>query len=642
MAVESKNIYITAIVLGDRYREFYPRFTLPEITRYEYFETTIAGKSVSFTLTNDWFIGAAFIDRNGQRLGSAALMTKESIFDMVLSDTYVNVPLPPARGVESYDFYGSVYTAQDYFGKATRTITVEVRSGNDIFSGSDSDNLTLRDAMKDAKGCLSEGLAKIASIRGGYLSGINAASDINDAVSKGEALSLKKFGLAVAEEVGDAEIPISLRKLPGMPAETVLEQAAVGGKVTAGMLKAVQASLDMCALMHAASKDFEQSGGFGVNTGAAAVKVSAGIATGLVGAVITQGTLYVIAGVGAAVVGAPIAVPALVGIAVGVGVQVALNESGLTAIVEDTFVNVFSQDNGGKRFAAAADELVAMPEDGSVPFDAFTSVKPAWVVDLDQNTLTFPGGADTAAAAKSTYDQALHYFVRHEDVITIVGTGSHEPGRMATLEGTLGPNDIRGANVAEFITANVGDDRVRGGGGNDVIYGDMGKDVIAGGGGADRLHGGFDNDTVTGDKGNDYIVGGTGNDLLRGGVGSDTLVGDMGADILFGGAGRDKFVFNRVADSTADYSSRDSIFDFSRSDRDVIDLSMIDANQNKKGNQAFEFLGAKSFTEHAGELRLSVIEGNRTIFADVDGDGSADIAITLGGFATIRSSDFLL
>lgn len=44
-------------------------------------------------------------------------------------------------------------------------------------------------------------------------------------------------------------------------------------------------------------------------------------------------------------------------------------------------------------------------------------------------------------------------------------------------------------------------------------------------------------------------------------------------------------------------SRRDQILDFSRGQRDQIDVSAIDANENRRGNQTFEYIGSSDWSE---------------------------------------------
>ncbi len=67
--------------------------------------------------------------------------------------------------------------------------------------------------------------------------------------------------------------------------------------------------------------------------------------------------------------------------------------------------------------------------------------------------------------------------------------------------------------------------------GRDELRGSVGPDVIASLGGRDRVIGG---------RGNDRICAGPGRDVINGGPGRDTLVGGRGADRIRGGQGRDR------------------------------------------------------------------------------------------------------
>jgi pectate lyase len=173
----------------------------------------------------------------------------------------------------------------------------------------------------------------------------------------------------------------------------------------------------------------------------------------------------------------------------------------------------------------------------------------------------------------------------------------------------------------------------------DVLNGGAEDDALNGLGGHDTLNGAAGNDTLLGGTNNDLLSGGAGNDRMEGGTGNDQLNGGEGTDTLTGGTGRDHFVFASVADSTVG-SGRDVITDFAA--RDQIDLSGIDAQSGKGGDQDFTFLGSEDFTGEAGELHViadgdfSVVEG------DVNGDGSADFQIALAGHPSLSASDFIL
>lgn len=152
---------------------------------------------------------------------------------------------------------------------------------------------------------------------------------------------------------------------------------------------------------------------------------------------------------------------------------------------------------------------------------------------------------------------------------------------------------------------------------------------------------------VFGDYHANVLHGGAGNDALLGGSGNDTLYGDGGADGLYGEGGADIFAFTITADSL-DYAMRsdgaklkpDVISDFT-SGVDKIDLSAIDAVAGTGANDAFTFIGANAFTHHAGELRCELHNGVAQIYADVDGDGVADLHI-LANTPVILAADFVL
>jgi Ca2+-binding RTX toxin-like protein len=135
----------------------------------------------------------------------------------------------------------------------------------------------------------------------------------------------------------------------------------------------------------------------------------------------------------------------------------------------------------------------------------------------------------------------------------------------------------------------------------------------------DRLFGDNDFNLLSGLKGTDEIDGGGGDDLLVGGKGGDVLTGGFGGDV---------FDFNKVSESRAGrVGAADAIADFEGPD--VIDLQEIDADTGSGGNQAFRFIGPDAFSGTAGELRFEVSGILTQVLGDVDGNGKADLEITL-------------
>ena len=219
---------------------------------------------------------------------------------------------------------------------------------------------------------------------------------------------------------------------------------------------------------------------------------------------------------------------------------------------------------------------------------------------------------------------------------------------------------------------------------NNTLIGNKANNVLDGGKGADKLMGGLGNDTYyvdnKGDKvteeanaGTDtvissisYVLGanlenltlsgkaainGSGNGLnnsllgnasansLNGLAGSDLIFGGLGKDKLKGGAGKDTFDFNTSLE-IGKGASRDAILDFIHSEGDKIDLSGIDANSSKAGNQMFSFIGSKAFGGKAGELHFI----NGILSGDTDGKNGADfeLSIKLVGDTTLVNADFVL
>ncbi len=112
-------------------------------------------------------------------------------------------------------------------------------------------------------------------------------------------------------------------------------------------------------------------------------------------------------------------------------------------------------------------------------------------------------------------------------------------GRVATIVGTDGDDDIVGTN---------GDDVIVGLGGNDYIRGLRGDDIICGGDGNDELHGNRENDWIDGGNGDDLVFAGPDQDIVIGRDGNDELRGGDGEDEIWGGRGRDEIHGSRDAD----------------------------------------------------------------------------------------------
>lgn len=154
-------------------------------------------------------------------------------------------------------------------------------------------------------------------------------------------------------------------------------------------------------------------------------------------------------------------------------------------------------------------------------------------------------------------------------------------------------------------------------------------------------------ENAIGGGGDDILIGNDSGNLLRGGGGNDALTGGFGNDRMEAGAGADIFVFTSAGHSSG-YMIRsdgkkflpDVLPDFA-SGTDRIDLSAIDADTGTAANDAFTFIGTGAFTHQAGQLRYDLVGEWCNIFADIDGNGIADLQIVASG-TQILGMDFIL
>jgi Ca2+-binding RTX toxin-like protein len=159
--------------------------------------------------------------------------------------------------------------------------------------------------------------------------------------------------------------------------------------------------------------------------------------------------------------------------------------------------------------------------------------------------------------------------------------------------------------------------------------------------GADDIYGSNYTDVLFGYGGNDTISGNRGSDQLYGGAGNDKLIGGIGADALFGEGGKDTFVYKTVNESS-DQLGVDTIFDFSGTGGDRIDLSGIDANTKTTKNDAFSFIGSKAFSGAAGELRVEKQASETYVYGDTNGDKVADFQLHLDDPIVLGKGFFIL
>lgn len=187
---------------------------------------------------------------------------------------------------------------------------------------------------------------------------------------------------------------------------------------------------------------------------------------------------------------------------------------------------------------------------------------------------------------------------------------------------------------------------------NDQLYGSNDRNILSGGDGFDF---------IVGNGGDDYIIGGMGHDALYGGLGRDWIVMDelnWGKLTPATGVSRsvrdldqdgNLVVYKSVNEST---TSNTDVLDGFVLGSDMIDLTAMDANTMRSGNQQFSETLVTAWTKKAGQLKISEFTGlvdnhnyavsNATngyrlsgvqLEGDVNGDGVADFAIKLVGIS---------
>jgi Ca2+-binding RTX toxin-like protein len=232
------------------------------------------------------------------------------------------------------------------------------------------------------------------------------------------------------------------------------------------------------------------------------------------------------------------------------------------------------------------------------------------------------------------------------------------------LQGSAFDDLLTGSKKANVLSGSLGADSLEGGKGDDILDGGEGADSLNGGAGLDTasyasaaigvrvdlgvstaqdtIGAGVDTliglENLIGSAFDDVLIGSKAANSLDGGNGADSLTGGRGADTLSGGLGADLFVYLDAKDSVT--SARDVILDFSLGDR--MDFAAIDANSTLAGNQAFVF--ADILAGGAGHCALSYdAASNQSLFqADINGDGTADMAILFTGDVTALSGDWIL
>jgi len=124
----------------------------------------------------------------------------------------------------------------------------------------------------------------------------------------------------------------------------------------------------------------------------------------------------------------------------------------------------------------------------------------------------------------------------------------------------------------------------------------------------------------------------------KGGAGADILIANLVANQFTGNGGSDLFKWASTGDAGLG-NLADTVLDFVRG-TDKIDFTLLDAQPGTAGQQDFAFIGTGAFTNVAGQVRYEVTGGHAHIFADTDGNGTANMEIILNNITTLAATDF--
>ncbi|MBX9456491.1 MAG: M10 family metallopeptidase C-terminal domain-containing protein [Rhizobium sp.] len=200
-----------------------------------------------------------------------------------------------------------------------------------------------------------------------------------------------------------------------------------------------------------------------------------------------------------------------------------------------------------------------------------------------------------------------------------------------TFSGTPAESDT--GTISVVVTASDGSETV-----SDIFVITVGD----GGGSGDDIVGTGLGEDLSGTAAGEIIWGLGGSDTIEAGAGNDFLVGGAGGDALWGQGGSDTFYYFASGDSPFKNGKFDTIMDFSRADGDLIDVSSIDANSRKGGNQTFRFDAQGDGWAKTGQISYWINDGETHIYGNTDKDRKAEFYAVLDGAIDLQASDFVL
>ena len=324
--------------------------------------------------------------------------------------------------------------------------------------------------------------------------------------------------------------------------------------------------------------------------------------------------------------------------------------------------------NGHNIFGSDVDGSIAGDREKVAPRAIFAAIDPetgggklsaSGIVPL-KNSLANPAlsGADPLAAG--AFDQ-LGTTRRPQPSGSLPDIGAVEMRQPLSTGATANNDVITGSDAVNHLVGLQGNDLIRALGGNDMIDAGAGSDVIDGGPGNDVINGGTgvdlaaypgpagvnvdlaagnanrggETDTLISIEG---AIGSAKADRFLGSPSANWFQGGLGRDIAAGGAGRDTYDFDTVQQSPPGPSFRDTIVDFAPG-QDVIDLSGIDADATRPGDQAFQFIGRAALTAVPGTLAYALLGGNTILRGNVDADPAPELELQLNGNKSLTERD---